>query len=393
MIDPVMPKKNLCVFTTAHPTDDVRVFRKMALTFAKDYNVIWIGPKHHFFEQENALNKMINWDTYEIPKGIKGRLSSVKKSINRLNAREDIDLVYVPDPDAAFLLTFFKKNKYKIIFDIHEVYHKDLLERRVNKLLYPVFSSILKYILSKVVAKVNCVTAVSHTVLRYYNKFNANSLVIRSCLPKEALASIDYSDQHKNDIFTVVHGKNHPSRGTPVVLEAMRILNENKVGCEVLMISQYHKDQQEYKDFAIGLKERKLESMVNLKEGMPFNQMQIEIVKSHVGLIAYGKDLGIDSLPNRLFEYMAAGIPVIVPEYAVEIVKIVKDEQCGLVIDMEDGNALANAITYLIANPGLASEMGLRGKAAFDLRHNWEVEVQPLLTEINKLVYDKSIPK
>lgn len=381
-------KKTICIFTTAHPTDDVRVYRKMALTFAKTYNVVWIGPNYRFFENSNQ-DTSITWDTYDISPNLLGRVAGIRKALKKLGSREDIDLVYVPDPDAAFLLTIFNlKKKIKVVFDIHEVYHKDLLARRIKGVLYPLFSGIVQFVLSRIVRRVDVVVGVSLTVLNYYNKYNKNSLVVRSCLPREALDFNEVSHFQKKSSFTIVHGKNHISRGTPVVLEALKRIKVKNVDCEVLMINQYPEESEEYKIFKGELEVNDLNSFVDLREGMPFRQMQAELARSHVGLIAYGKELGVDSLPNRLFEYMAAGIPVIVPKYASEIVRIVEKEECGLAINMENAEELATSIIYLINNPEISSQLGERGRVAFNLRHHWEAEVEPLLNTIETLLHE-----
>lgn len=101
-----------------------------------------------------------------------------------------------------------------------------------------------------------------------------------------------------------------------------------------------------------------------------------------VGLIAYDRNLGVDSLPNRIFEYMALGIPIIAPEYSVEIAQIIKTEKCGILADFEDLNSIATAIVRLSRDPVLCREMGTRGRQAFLARHNWEIEVRPLLDRI-----------
>ena len=100
------------------------------------------------------------------------------------------------------------------------------------------------------------------------------------------------------------------------------------------------------------------------------------------GLIAYGRTAGSNSLPNRLFEYMAAGLPVIGPSYAKEIAAILEKERCGLTVDMENPEALAEAIVFLKMNPRDARAMGERARESFFQRHNWEDEIRPLIRRI-----------
>jgi glycosyltransferase involved in cell wall biosynthesis len=102
-------------------------------------------------------------------------------------------------------------------------------------------------------------------------------------------------------------------------------------------------------------------------------------------LIAYGRELGAGSLPNRLFEYMASGLAVIAPQYAREIADIVESEQCGILVDFEDPEDVARAISFLSENRDQCRAMGARGRRAFESRFNWEDEVEPFLDKILQL--------
>ncbi|MEA3509893.1 MAG: glycosyltransferase, partial [Actinomycetota bacterium] len=80
------------------------------------------------------------------------------------------------------------------------------------------------------------------------------------------------------------------------------------------------------------------------------------------------------SLPNKLFEYAMAGIPVVGSD-SPEIGRIVTEEQIGEVCDAEDSAALAAAINAILADPSRYTS-GLERATA---RYNWTVEQETLL--------------
>lgn len=80
------------------------------------------------------------------------------------------------------------------------------------------------------------------------------------------------------------------------------------------------------------------------------------------------------SLPNKLFEYAMAGIPVIGSD-SPEIGRVVKEEQIGEVCDSEDADALAAAMRRILSDPGRYTA-GLERAAK---RYNWSVQQQTLI--------------
>lgn len=84
------------------------------------------------------------------------------------------------------------------------------------------------------------------------------------------------------------------------------------------------------------------------------------------------------TLPIKLFEYMAAGIPVIASDFPLWR-QIVEDAQCGLLVDPEDTGALVRAMEWIIRHPEEAQRMGERGRQAAVERYSWESEARSLV--------------
>jgi glycosyltransferase involved in cell wall biosynthesis len=366
-------KKLYCILTTAHAIDDVRVYRRMALSLINEVEILWIGPNVHVFENE-LNNDSIRRILYKNGKGIFGRLLNNFHALKQFNKQKNnIHYVYFPDPDVAFFFTLFiKAEKIRKIFDIHEVYHKYLLNKRVKGATYLVLNSLIQKAISKAVRNVDLTLAVSETVANYYVSEKNHNLIIHNCLPLN-FGKFKDNDITRKKVFTIVHGKNHPTRGTIILLDTLRILKKKGIICKVLMINTKNEIYNEY------VNKYELVSFIDLYEGLPFIEMINQMSQCHAGIIAYGRDLGVDSLPNRIFEYMALGLPVIVPEFSKEMFKIVEREKCGLVTNTEDPNQIAECIDHLVKNPELSKEMGERGRKAFLKLHNWETEILPLV--------------
>ncbi|MGB3485554.1 MAG: glycosyltransferase, partial [Mycobacterium sp.] len=87
----------------------------------------------------------------------------------------------------------------------------------------------------------------------------------------------------------------------------------------------------------------------------------------------------------KLFEYMAAGMPVISSDFPVWR-EIIDSAGCGLLVDPMDTDALVGAMQWVLENPQEAQAMGDRGRLAVLDRYNWDHEAEKLVSFYQPLV-------
>ena len=93
------------------------------------------------------------------------------------------------------------------------------------------------------------------------------------------------------------------------------------------------------------------------------------------------------SLPNKLFEYMAAGIPVIASDFPLWRT-IIEDAGCGILVDPENIESIAQALLSMARHPEEAEAMGRRGHEAVLRKYRWEHEVPKLIELYSVIGYD-----
>lgn len=91
--------------------------------------------------------------------------------------------------------------------------------------------------------------------------------------------------------------------------------------------------------------------------------------------------------PIKLFEYMAAGLPVIASDFPLWR-QIVEDAGCGLLVDPEEPEAIAAAIRWIVQHPNEAQAMGVRGRQAVLEKYNWTEEADTLFRFYERLAGD-----
>jgi hypothetical protein len=78
----------------------------------------------------------------------------------------------------------------------------------------------------------------------------------------------------------------------------------------------------------------------------------------------------LHAMPTKIFEYMAAGLPVITSDLPKSR-EIVETAGCGFSVSLDDPKALQNRLAMLAADPVRAIEIGLAGRAAVRRDYNW----------------------
>jgi len=76
--------------------------------------------------------------------------------------------------------------------------------------------------------------------------------------------------------------------------------------------------------------------------------------------------------PNKLFEAMMLGKPIIVAQ-GTHVDNLVERHECGLVVPYGDTAALAAALERLAAEPDLRRALGAAGRRAYEAFYSWEL--------------------
>lgn len=84
------------------------------------------------------------------------------------------------------------------------------------------------------------------------------------------------------------------------------------------------------------------------------------------------------ALPNKLFQYMAAGIPVVASDYP-QIREVVEAASCGLLVDPTRAGKLSAAIRVYTGDADRAARDGANGRRAISERYHWGVAAERLL--------------
>ncbi|MEO0776550.1 MAG: glycosyltransferase, partial [Bacteroidota bacterium] len=89
--------------------------------------------------------------------------------------------------------------------------------------------------------------------------------------------------------------------------------------------------------------------------------------------------------PNKIFEYMAAELPVVASHFPFWM-EIVEGSRCGIGVDPEDVGAIAAAVRQILEAPKTARAMGRRGREAVEREYNWLAQEKKLVQFYERLL-------
>jgi glycosyltransferase involved in cell wall biosynthesis len=301
-----------------------------------------------------------------------GRISRMTKTVNCVYKKAkklDAEIYHLHDPELIPIGIKLKKLGKKVIFDAHEDFSKQILGK-------PYLNILLKLTLSKIITlyeswaypKFDAIIAATPYIRDKFLQSNPNTLDVNNFPILDELANNTEWALKLNEVAYV--GGIARIRGVEEIVEAMNYTQ----GVRLNLGGQFNEKTIEAK-----VKKYHAWSKVNELGFLDRNQVNEVLAKSTAGLVTLHPIINyIDSLPVKMFEYMAAGIPVISSNFP-GFRGIVEGNHCGMCVDPLNSQAIGKAIQYLIDHPEEAERMGKNGRKSVEDKYNWAIEENKLL--------------
>lgn len=361
--------------TSAHPRYDTRIFIKMTSSLAQyGYSVSLVVADGKGDECKN--------DVVIVDAGEKqgGRLSRMTKTVAKVFAKAkelDADLYHLHDPELIPIGLKLKKIGKKVIFDAHEDLPKQILSKDyLNNFFAKVLSSLANLFEKLTLKKFDAIVTATPYIRDKFKKINSNVIDVNN-YPKIEEFSGEPNWLNKNNQITYIGGITKV-RGICELINSLKYTQEETRLALVGSFSEQHlyNEVKHYQGWG------KVDELGWLDR----SGVNKVLSQSMAGVVTLHKTINyVDALPVKMFEYMAAGIPVIssnVPLWQC----IIEEADCGLCVDPLSPKAIAQAINYLIQNPEEAKIMGRNGRKVAFTKYNWQIEEQKLITLYQQLL-------
>ncbi|HQV38862.1 MAG: glycosyltransferase [Flavobacteriales bacterium] len=247
----------------------------------------------------------------------------------------------------------------KLIYDTHEFYTEvpELVRR-------PRIRAVWLAIEQWIFPKLKTVITVNRSIAEQYHARYGNTVqVVRNIPMKRDLGPMPSREALQlpaDKRILVMQGAGiNVDRGAEEAVLAMRELPE----CLLLIIG----GGDAWPVLEQLVKEHALQDRVRLLGKLPYERMMAYTRNADLGL-TLDKDTNLNyrfSLPNKLFDYLHAGIPVLATDLP-EVAGIVREFDCGVVLKQAEPGAIVQAVQQLLADPARIS--ALRANATFAAR-------------------------
>lgn len=361
-----------CVLTSVHTPFDIRILHKECKSLARaGFDVTIIVPHGEDLDVEGVRLRAV-----PRPARRTQRVTRTVWQVYREAVRQNADVYHFHDPELIPVGLLLRLRGKKVIYDVHEdlprcMPYKPYLPKWLGRLSARIVEA-AENLSARGFSAV--VPATPGIAARFY-RLNRRTVVVNNYPMLQEWTSPGQQAGYANRAPSVafVSAGITRTRGAVEMVEAMSLLP-----CDLAATLE----------FAGAIQPPELKDVLSKLPGWSRVRLHGTLDRPGVSALLHRVRAGIvvehpvpnymNGKPTKLFEYMAAGLPVIASDFP-ECRKIIDGAGCGLLVDPLNPKQIAGAIQRILSHPQEAQEMGQRGLRAIVEQYNWGAEEKKLI--------------
>lgn len=360
-----MSKKKIFVAVTNDISTDYRVHKICNYLISKNYDVTVYGRVLRNTIQVDRAYKIVRKKHFFNHNFVFYAEFNVRLFFTLLFTKTNIILANDLDTLPACFFTSRLKN-LELVYDSHELFSEGP-ELQGRTFVQRFWRKLEDYFLPRIK---NSYT-VSESIVDFYNDKYQNQMgLIRNIPLKNDIAEVEevsFPTQNKTILY---QGVLNPGRGLKPMIKALHYIEDLD-----LIIIGYGKVEEELKQFVL---EENMQSRVHFLGRVAREKLFNYTQKATLGMVLE-EPLGLSftyALPNKLFDYIHAEIPIIAGKLP-EVERIVNKYNIGVLVDDYQPETIAKTIKDLLSNKQFLVEIKTNQKEAKEILC-WEKEQQKL---------------
>jgi glycosyltransferase involved in cell wall biosynthesis len=366
-------KRRVVHLTTVHPRTDNRIFLKECSVLRDHFGDV------HLVVADGKGGAMI--DDVEIHDlgSVSGRFRRMLilpvRAFSRVRLLKP-EIIHFHDPELLPVGLLFRWFGYRVIYDSHEDLPRAILSKNWIKPSLQRFVSPIAEIVENFCAKRHsAIVAATPHITKRFEKIHSKTVCVTNYPRFDNKNSVKPSRDPQDRTFVYIG-----------VISRKRSAKEMVAATGLARVKLILAGPMEHDELASELAAMPEWKNVEYLGTLPYDGIWNQMVRALAGLLLFHPEPNhINSVPNKMFEYMAGGLPILCSDFD-DWRKIVVDGDIGLTCDPKDPHAIAALMRRIIDDPEAAEEMGRRGREAVLTKYRWDTEAAKLIALYNRLL-------
>ena len=354
--------------SSVHPWSDNRIHLREAATLAAaGYEVTLVAVENDVDVLDTGLRVVRLSKSPRITRVVLATFLAVREGL-----RSGATVFHLHDPELVWAIPMLRLSGKKVIYDAHEDLPAQVLNKHyVNGLARPLFVLVAHLVVALSRQSNHVITATEKIAERYHP---ARVTVVHN-YPRLRQSDVGAPPASERGRSAVYVGGLGEERGAVQMIDALAEA-DFPPGWKLEIAGTVPQE-------SLLERLRSLPGWANVSfHGRVSPERARDLVgQSRVGLVVFQRTTAhLDALPTKMFEYFAAGIPVVASDFPLWR-SIIEQHQCGLLVDETSPAAIAAAISQYANDPELLDRHGENARLAADSMLNWANE-EPILLDV-----------
>lgn len=365
-------KTKVCLFTTVHRPDDVRLFHRECKSLVKaGLDVHLVVPC-----ESSQLKDGVQIHAIKRPRSRLVRIILMPWIAMRKALGTNAAIYHFHDPELLFvgfmIRWVFSK---RVVFDMRESTARQIMgkewlpwwSRRIVSFFYQLIERVCLKGIGLIVANDRSVEEYKQCYLvRNFPEIDEGLMA----------NAMDMTKRLKLPLLVYVGGV-WESRGALLYVELAKRLAERGHSFHMMIIGPY--EEQFGRQLKAKVRELNLQDAVTVTGLIDYREAMRLTSRAAIGLSLLKPSPNYTfCLAGKMVEYMMCGTPVLCSKFD-HWQPYVEGEGTGVMVDQDNMDEVVNVCEKMLSNPGELAAMGRRGMAAVRSKYNWSSEFEVLL--------------
>jgi len=366
--------EKVCHLSSHHSPVSVRIFKKQCRSLAKaGFDVTYVVPGK---PEDEGVKDGVEVICVKKGSGLLSRAITKPYRVYKKGKSVNAHIYHFHDPELLPFVYLLHLRGKKIVYDIHEDLPAKIKELKSNhlKFVLGIFAKLAALMETFFVKKFPFNITVNEEIKKRFK--GANIEIITNYPLVKLFKSDDVINFKSNEVPIIIYaGLLNRIRGIKEIIDAAGFLNGSIR--LVLLGSWQNKVYEDECRESAGWRYTDYLGMLPLEEAYR------KIEQSDIGIINFlPLKNHLNSMPNKAFEYMAAGKPMIMSDFKYWKTMF---SECAVFADPTNAIDIADKMDLLVTNEKLKIKKAQNARTLIESKFSWESEEKKLI-EIYRLL-------